>query len=80
MYKGPEGLDKGKGQKTVSRAGARRLRQLSSPDVPSPVRHVRMPINLIPFGMASPTPCDQVYPLLELLDGHIHSRRGLARA
>jgi len=32
-------LPGGEGQKTVSRAGARRLRQLSSPDVPSPDRH-----------------------------------------
>jgi len=33
MYNGPEGLARGKGRKTVSRAGARRLGQLSSPDV-----------------------------------------------
>ena len=35
-----------KGWKTVSRAGARRLRLLSSPDVLPPVRHLRTPITL----------------------------------
>ena len=43
IYNGPEGLARGKGRKTVSRAGARRLGQLSSPDVLAPVRHLRTP-------------------------------------
>jgi len=38
MYNGP-GDSPGGRQKTVSRAGARRLGQLSSPDVLPPVRH-----------------------------------------
>jgi len=37
------GIDRGKGRKTVSRAGARRLGQLSSPDALAPVRHLRTP-------------------------------------
>jgi len=48
IYNGPEGLARGKGRKTVSRAGARRLGQLSSPDVLAPVRHLRTPIILTP--------------------------------
>jgi len=57
IYNAPEGLAKGKGRKTVSRTGARRLRLLSSPDMlplvrhlrtPSPVRHLRTPIILTP--------------------------------
>ena len=43
MYNGPEGLGRGKGRKTVSRAGARRLGQRSSPDVSPPDRHLRTP-------------------------------------
>ena len=43
IYNGPEGLARGKGRNTVSRAGARRLGQLSSPDVLAPVRHLRTP-------------------------------------
>jgi len=53
IYNGPEGLARGKGPKTVSRAGARRLGELSSPDVPPPVRHLRTPIiltSLAPSG------------------------------
>jgi len=46
IYNGPEGLARGKGRKTVSRAGARILGQLSSPDVPAPVRHLQTPIIL----------------------------------
>ena len=38
-----EGLARGKGRKTVPRAGARRLGQLSSPDMSPPVRHLRTP-------------------------------------
>jgi len=43
IYNGTEGLARGKGRKTVSRAGARRFGQLSSPDVLAPVRHLRTP-------------------------------------
>ena len=46
IFNGPEGLDKEKGRKIVSRAGARRLRQLPSPDAPSHVRHILTPIIL----------------------------------
>jgi len=46
IYNGPQGLARGKGRKTVSRAGAGRLGQLSLPDVSPPVRHLRAPIIL----------------------------------
>jgi len=46
MYNAPGGIAKGKGRKTVSRAGARRLRLLSSPDMLPLVRHLRTPIIL----------------------------------
>jgi len=46
IYNAPEELTKVKGWKTVTRAGARRLRLLSSLDVPPPVRHLRTPIIL----------------------------------
>ena len=46
IYNAPEGIAKEKGRKTVSRAGARRLRLLSSPDMLPLVRHLRTPIIL----------------------------------
>jgi len=43
IYNAPEVIAKGKGRKTVSRAGARRPGRLSSLDMSPPVRHLRSP-------------------------------------
>jgi len=48
IYNGPEGLARGKDGRLSPEPVLGRLGQLSSPDVPPPVRHLRTPIILIP--------------------------------